>query len=98
MLARVVPHAELMKEAMRMAQRIAMVPGYCVRMTKDSLRRTYETMGFVNAQWMHKANDTLVLDARGIPEKDRLFGLMEQREMKQFLEERDGPFKRQSGV
>ena len=78
-----------------MANRIAMVPGYCVRMTKDSLRRTYETMGFMNAQWMHKANDTLVLDAHGIAEKDRLFGLMEQGNMKQFLEERDGPFKRQ---
>jgi enoyl-CoA hydratase len=95
MLAKVVPHDQLLSEAKRMAQRIALVPPYCVRMTKDSLRRTYETMGFVNAQWMHKANDTLVLDARGVPEKDRLFGLMEQGDMKKFLEERDGPFKRQ---
>ena len=96
MLAKVVPHDQLRAEAMRMAQRIALVPAFCVRMTKDSLRRTYETMGFVNAQWMHKANDTLVLDAKGIPEKDRLFGLMASGDMKQFLEERDGPFKRQA--
>jgi enoyl-CoA hydratase/carnithine racemase len=93
MIARVVPHAQLLSEAMRMAQRIALVPAYCVRMTKDSLRRSYEIMGFVNAQYQHKANDTLVLGARGISEKDRLFGLMQQGDMKTFLQERDGPFK-----
>jgi enoyl-CoA hydratase/carnithine racemase len=94
MVARVVPQDQLFGEAMRMARRIAMVPPYAVRMTKDSLRRTYESMGFMNAQYLHKANDTLVLGSVGIPEKDRLFGLMESGDMKSFLEARDGPFKR----
>jgi enoyl-CoA hydratase/carnithine racemase len=94
MVARVVPHEQLMDEALRMARRIALVPAYAVRMTKDSLRRTYESMGFMNAQYLHKANDTLVLGATGISEKDRLFGLMESGDMRAFLEERDGPFKR----
>jgi enoyl-CoA hydratase/carnithine racemase len=94
MVARVVPQDQLFGEAMRMARRIAMVPPYAVRMTKDSLRRTYESMGFMNAQYLHKANDTLVLGSVGIPEKDRLFGLMESGDMKAFLEVRDGPFKR----
>jgi len=94
MVARVVPQEQLFDEAMRMARRIAMVPPYAVRMTKDSLRRTYESMGFMNAQYLHKANDTLVLGSVGIPEKDRLFGLMESGDMKAFLEARDGPFKR----
>jgi enoyl-CoA hydratase/carnithine racemase len=94
MVARVVPHAQLMDEALRMARRIAMVPPYAVHMTKESLRRTYESMGFMNAQYIHKANDTLVLGATGIPEKDRLFGLMESGDMRAFLEARDGPFKR----
>jgi enoyl-CoA hydratase/carnithine racemase len=94
MVARVVPHEQLMDEALRMARRIAMVPPYAVRMTKESLRRTYESMGFMNAQYIHKANDTLVLGATGIPEKDRLFGLMEAGDMRAFLEARDGPFKR----
>jgi enoyl-CoA hydratase/carnithine racemase len=94
MVARVVPHEQLMEEALRMARRIAMVPPYAVRMTKESLRRTYESMGFMNAQYIHKANDTLVLGAVGIPEKDRLFGLMEAGDMRAFLEARDGPFKR----
>ncbi len=95
MVARVVPQAQLMEEARRMAQRIAMVPAYAVRMTKDSLRRTYESMGFMNAQYQHKANDTLVLGAIGIPKKDHLFGLMEAGDMRAFLAERDGPFKQQ---
>jgi enoyl-CoA hydratase/carnithine racemase len=94
MVARVVPQEQLLDEAMRMARRIALVPPYAVRMTKDSLRQAYETMGFMNAQYLHKANDTLVLGAVGIPEKDRLFGLMESGDMKAFLEARDGPFKR----
>lgn len=95
MIAKVVPHAQLMDEALRMAHRIAMVPAYAVQMTKDSLRRSYEIMGFVNAQYQHKANDTLVLGAVGIPEKDQLFALMESGDMRAFLEARDGPFKRQ---
>jgi enoyl-CoA hydratase/carnithine racemase len=94
MVARVVPPEQLFDEAMRMARRIALVPPYAVQMTKDSLRRTYESMGFMTAQHMHKANDTLVLGSVGIPEKDRLFGLMEAGDMKAFLEARDGPFKR----
>jgi enoyl-CoA hydratase/carnithine racemase len=95
MIAKVVPHEQLMAEALRMAHRIAMSPPYAVRMTKDSLRRTYVILGFTNAQYQHKANDTLVLGATGIPEKDRLFGLMEAGDMRAFLEARDGPFKRQ---
>ncbi len=95
MVARVVPDEQLIDEALRMARRIAMVPAYAVRMTKDSLRRAYECMGFMNAQYQHKANDTLVLGAVGIPEKDRLFGLMQAGDMRTFLAERDGPFKSQ---
>jgi enoyl-CoA hydratase len=96
MIARVVPHDRLLDEALRMARRIALVPAYAVRMTKDSLRRAYECMGFMNAQYQHKANDTLVLGAVGIPEKDRLFGLMRAGDMRAFLAERDGPFKNQA--
>jgi enoyl-CoA hydratase/carnithine racemase len=94
MVARVTPQDQLFGEAMRMARRIAMAPPYAVRMTKDSLRRTYESMGFMNAQYLHKAKYTLVRGSVGIPEKDRLFGLLESGDMKAFLEARDGPFKR----
>ncbi|MBI3978258.1 MAG: enoyl-CoA hydratase/isomerase family protein [Chloroflexi bacterium] len=95
MIAKVVPHDELMDEAMRMARRIALVPPYAVQMTKESIRRTYEIMGFLSALQLHKANDALVIGAAGIPEKDRFFELMAAGDMKAFLEHRDGPFKSQ---
>lgn len=93
MVAKVVPHAQLMDEAMRMAHRISMVAPYAVQMTKDSLRRSYEIMGFMNAMQAHRANDTLVINASGIPDKDRYWKYMEAGDMKGFLEARDGPFK-----
>ena len=93
MVAEVVPDAELMDRAMEMAERISMVAPYAVEMTKDSLRATYEQMGFLNAMRYHRANDTLVIGAHGIPEKDKFFELIAAGDMKGFLELRDGPFK-----
>lgn len=93
LVARVVPHEQLLDEARRMARRIAMVPPYAVEMTKESLRRTYEIMGFRNALQAHRYIDTMVLGGGNIPEKDRFFALMESGDMRAFLAERDGPFK-----
>lgn len=93
MVAKVVPHEELMNEALRMARRIAMVPAYSVEMTKESLRRGYEAMGFISAMQHHRALDTLVLGASGMPEKEEFFDLMASGDMRAFLDKRDGPFK-----
>jgi enoyl-CoA hydratase len=95
LVAKVLPHEQLLPEALRMARRIALVPPYAVEMTKESLRRTYESMGFRNALQSHRYIDSLVLGASGIPEKDRFFDLMASGDMRAFLEARDGPFKRQ---
>lgn len=95
MVAKVVPHDQLVDEALRMAKRIAKVAPYAVEMTKDSIRRTYEMSGFLNALHYHRANDTLVIGASGIPEKERFFELTASGDMKAFLAERDGPFKDQ---
>lgn len=92
MVAKVVPHDALLAEARRMAQRIALVPPYAVEMTKESLRRTYEIMGFRNALQAHRIVDTAVLGAGNIPEKDRFFAMMETGDMRAFLDARDGPF------
>jgi enoyl-CoA hydratase/carnithine racemase len=93
LVAKVVPHEQLLDEARRMARRIALVPPYAVEMTKESLRRTYETMGFRNALHSHRYIDSMVLGGGNIPEKDRYFAMMEAGDMKAFLAERDGPFK-----
>jgi enoyl-CoA hydratase/carnithine racemase len=93
LVAKVVPHEQVLEEALRMAHRIAKVAPYAVQVTKDSIRQTYEIMGFTNAMRYHFVNDLTVLGASGIPEKDELQGLMRSGDMKAFLTLRDGPFK-----
>jgi enoyl-CoA hydratase len=88
----VVPAEELLPRAMAIAERIAMVPAFAVEMTKESIRRTYETMGFTSALQQHRLLDTLLLGASGIEERDALFGLMAAGDMRGFLAARDGRF------
>lgn len=93
MVAKVVPDGDLLDTATRMATRISMVAPYAVEMTKDSLRASYEQMGFLNAMRYHRANDTLTIGSSGMAEKDRFFELIAKGDMRGFLELRDGPFK-----
>jgi hypothetical protein len=72
-----------------------MVPPFAVEMTKESLRRSHEIMGFTSALQQHRLLDTLVLTSYGIPERDRFFELMATGDMRSFLTERDGKFKTQ---
>lgn len=90
---RTVPHDELMNEAWRVARRIAMVPSFATSLTKSSIKRTYELMGFRQAQDQHRIHDTLILQAQGIMEKDRLNTIRAESGLKAFLEARDGRFR-----
>lgn len=92
LVAKVVPNEDLMLESMRMAHRIAMVAPYAVEVTKDSVRQTYELMGFSNAMQYHRINDTTVITAHGIPDKDKYREARATGGLKKFLELRDGPF------
>jgi enoyl-CoA hydratase/carnithine racemase len=94
MVAKVVPLEQLLEEALGMAARIAMVPPYAVELTKDSLRQTYEFMGFTNAMRYHFVNDVTIAAAAGIPEKDEFDELMNSGTLAAFLDRRDGPFRR----
>jgi enoyl-CoA hydratase len=93
LVAKVVAPERLMEEAMRMAQRIAMVAPFAVEATKESIRSTYEMMGFRNALLHHRALDTMVIGAVGFRDKERMRELMAAGDMHGFLELRDGPFK-----
>jgi len=93
MAAKVVPAADLQAEAEHMAHRIAMVPAFPLQATKDSLVRTYETMGIVSALDYHRVLDTLVLSATGIEEKDELLSILHNEGAKAFFQARDGRFK-----
>jgi enoyl-CoA hydratase len=93
LVSEVVPAAELAGRAMAIARRIALVPPFAVEMTKESLRRSHEIMGFSSALQQHRLLDTLLLSAHGIPERDRFFELMASGDMRAFLAARDGKFK-----
>lgn len=98
LVSEVVADEQLLPRAMAVARRIALVPPFAVEMTKESLRRTYEIMGFTSALQQHRLLDTVLLSAHGIPERDRFFELMAGGDMRAFLAERDGPFKNDPGV
>lgn len=93
LVAKVVPSAALQEEAWKMAQRIAKVPPFPVQLTKQSLRRTYEIMGMVNALDSHRMIDTIALTTYGLKEKEELIGIMQTQGLKAFLQARDGKFK-----
>jgi enoyl-CoA hydratase len=93
LVSEVVPGSELAGRAIEIARRIAMAPPFAVEMTKESLRRSYEIMGFSSALQQHRLLDTLLLAAHGIPERDRFFELMASGDMRAFLAARDGKFK-----
>ncbi len=93
LVSKVVAPEELQAEARRIALRIARVPAYAVQLTKRSIKGAYEMMGFKNALELHRANDTLVLDASRIEEKRELMGLLQREGLRAFLERRDGPFR-----
>lgn len=95
LVAKVLPAGGLMEEAMRMASRIARVPPLAVEATKESIRSTYESMGFGSALAHHRALDTLVIGASGFQDKDRMRELMAAGDMQGFLEMRDGPFQKE---
>ncbi|MEN2738707.1 enoyl-CoA hydratase/isomerase family protein [Microbacterium sp. X-17] len=91
-IAKAVPSESLMDEALRIARRISMVAPYSVQLTKDSIRNTYENMGFSRAMNYHRLADTLSLTAHGIPEKDELREAR-RADVRTFLQMRDGPFR-----
>jgi enoyl-CoA hydratase len=93
LVSEVVPDEQLADRAMAIARRIALVPPFAVEMTKESLRRSYEIMGFSSALQQHRLLDSLLLSAHGIPERDRFFELMASGDMRAFLAARDGKFR-----
>jgi enoyl-CoA hydratase len=88
MVARVVPDAELLGAAKEIADEIAQVPPFGVRLMKQSLRAGYDAMGFRLAQESHRARDELALSAHGIPERDQLSTLLRDGRLDEFLSRR----------
>lgn len=87
---RVVPKDRLEQESMALAQRIAQMPPFALRLVKHSLNRTMDIMGFRNALNAH-------FDVHQVAHltdemQDRLERPRREKDFKKFLAERDRPF------
>ena len=93
MVNMVVPAADLMTEARRIAERIAMVPPYAAQTMKRSIKASYEKMGFSEAFEHHLMLRMMESSAADVPEKEALDGIRQEQGLRAFLEARDGPFR-----
>ena len=93
MVNMVVPAADLMTEAGKVAERIAMVPPYAAQTMKRSIKATYEKMGFSGAFEHHLMLRMMESGAADVPEKEALDAVRQESGLKAFLESRDGPFR-----
>ena len=93
LINRIVPSADLLATAEKMARRIANAPSYTLVMAKRALRQTYDIMGFRGIQAAHRYMDTYLLDSHGDPRKDELKLVRKEQGLKTFLELRDGPYR-----
>ena len=93
MVNMVVPADDLMAEARKVAERIAMVPPYAAQTMKRSIKATYEKMGFSEAFEHHLMLRMMESNATDVPEKEALDAIRQEQGLKEFLEARDGPFR-----
>jgi DNA-binding transcriptional MocR family regulator len=70
----------------------ALVPQLAVELTKQTIKKSYEMMGFRNALDWHRMADTFLL-AASTPEKEELRRRFEQGGLRAFLAARDGQFR-----
>lgn len=87
---RVVPDADLMETAQRMARKLARIPGDAVRTAKDALNRQQELAGFAES-WAH--NRQVVAELHASPEGCDWMRALKGRTLRQFLDLREAPFR-----
>ncbi len=87
---RVVPHDALQDEALKLANRLALVPPVALRINKEAIHRTYDMMGLRQAL-AYNVETTSIIHAT--EESMEWVRYTQEHGMKKFLEKRDGPFK-----
>jgi enoyl-CoA hydratase/carnithine racemase len=92
---KVVPAEQLQDEAWRAAQRLAMVPPFAAQIMKRSIQQTYDKMGFTEAFQHHLVIRMAEGLVPGVPEKDNLNKIRDDKGLRAFLEARDNPFAQQ---
>lgn len=89
---RVVPAAELEAESWKAAQRLAKVPPFAAQHMKRSIHQTYDKMGFSEAFEHHLVMRMVEGVVPGVPERDQLNRIRDEKGLRGFLEARDSPF------
>ncbi len=89
---RVVPHDSLMTECEKVAKKICLLPKIGVKMTKDSVNRAMEEMGYLNAV-RHNLELMTLFDTSTSPEQEEFNAISETEGLKAALNWRDARFK-----
>ena len=87
---RVVPHDSLQDEALKLSNRLALVPPKALRINKEAIHRTYDMMGLRQAL-AYNVETTSIIHAT--EESMEWVRYTQENGMKKFPEKRDGPFK-----
>lgn len=92
MVGRVVPHDQLMDECLRTAKKITMLSQLGVKMSKISVNRALEGMGFLSAI---KQNIELMtqFDTTASPEQEQFNAIRDEKGLRAALDWRDARFK-----
>ena len=89
---RVVPHDNLMAECEKVAKKICLLPQIGVKMTKESVNRAMEEMGFLSAV-KHNLELMTLFDTNTSPEQEEFNAISESQGLRAALDWRDSRFK-----
>ena len=89
---RVVPHDKLMAECEKVAKKICLLPQIGVKLTKDSINRAMEEMGYLNAV-KHNLELMTLFDTSTSPEKEEFTAISEEKGLRAALDWRDARFR-----
>jgi len=89
---RVVPHDNLMAECEKVAKKICLLPQIGVKLTKDSVNRAMEEMGYLNAV-RHNLELMTLFDTSTSPEQEEFSAISESQGLRAALDWRDARFK-----
>ncbi|MDA1129422.1 MAG: enoyl-CoA hydratase/isomerase family protein [Chloroflexi bacterium] len=89
---RVVPHDDLMAECEKVAKKICLLPQIGVKLTKDSINRAMEEMGYLNAV-RHNLELMTLFDTSTSPEQEEFNAISESQGLRAALDWRDARFK-----
>ena len=89
---RVVPHDNLMSECERVAKKICLLPQLGVKLTKESINRAMEEMGYLNAV-RHNLELMTLFDTSTSPEQEEFNAISEEKGLRAALDWRDARFR-----